>query len=170
VTAEKKNQFAIFIIFKEDIMEFIDKIKGQKPAEDENKFILSKESAANELKKLFDYYEIDIDEIEDKDLKKAIQQGYDRLIKAVRLGRLKVNIDGGIKVIQTLRGSSETIEYKEIDGTAKTQMDGKARDDYYGKSYALMGSLSGLGEAAIKKLKGVDISLAEVLGLIFLAV
>jgi len=49
-------------------------------------------------------------------------------------------------------------------------MAGKQADDHYGKAYALMGSLSSLGEDAIKQLKSVDLSLAEVLGLIFLSV
>lgn len=137
---------------------------------DKEKYILAKQAAKNELEKMFDYYEIDIDEIEDKELKKAIQQGYSRLIKAVRLGRLEIKIEDGIQIIQTLRDGTEKIMYREIDGTAKTEMAGKTLDDIYGKSYALMGSLSGLGEGAIKKLKSVDLSLAEVLGLIFLSV
>jgi plasmid stabilization system protein ParE len=127
------------------------------------------DAAKNELKKLFDYYEINIDTIETPELKKAIQSGYERLIKAVGLGRLEIKIEDGIKVIQTLR-NSEKITYREIDGIAKAEMAGKEPNDYYGKSYALMGSLSGWGEAAIKKLKGPDLSLCEVLGLIFLAV
>ena len=139
-------------------------------SDDAEKYVMTKESAKNELKKMLDYYEIDIDEIEDKDLKRAILQGYDRLVKAVRLGRLAVKIEDGIKILQTLRDGVTVIEYREIDGTAKTEMAGKAADDNYGKAYALMGSLSGLGEGAIKKLKSVDLSLAEVLGLIFLSV
>jgi plasmid stabilization system protein ParE len=132
-------------------------------------YILSKSAAENELEKMFDYYEIDVDEIEDKDLKKAIKQGYDRLIKAVRLGRLQIKIEQGITVIQTLRNGEELV-YKEINGEAKMAMAGKEQNDYYGKSYALMGSLSDWGEGAIKKLKGVDLSLVEVLGMIFLSV
>jgi hypothetical protein len=119
---------------------------------------------------MFDYYEIDIEEIEDKDLQKAIKQGYERLIKAVRLERLEIKIEDGIKVIQKLKSGSEIITYREIDGVAKSEMAGKLPDDLYGRAYALMGSLSGLGESAIKRLKGVDLSLTEVLGLIFLSV
>jgi len=136
---------------------------------DKTDYKFDKRTASAEIKKMLDYYEIDIDEIEDKDLKRAINQGYDRLIKAARLGRLSVKLEDGIKIIQTLRNGTE-ITYDEISGTAKTEMAGKAPDDHYGKSYALMGSLSGLGEGAIKQLKGVDLSLAEVLGLIFLSV
>lgn len=135
----------------------------------DGKYKLSKESAKNELKKMLDYYEIDIDEIEDEQLKNVILQGYDRMIKAVRLGRLQVKLENGIEIIQTLRNGT-VIKYREIDGEAKAQMAGKKPDDMYGKSYALMGALSEEGESAIKKLKGVDLSLVEVLGMIFLAV
>ena len=138
---------------------------------EDERYILSKDSAENELAKMIDYYEIDIKEIEDKELRRAIQQGYDRLIKAVRLGRLKIDTtDGQIKITQTLRANGDTIEYREIDGQAKSSMAGKSDGDNYGRAYALMGSLSGLGETAIMKLKGVDLSLVEVLGLIFLSV
>ncbi len=146
----------------------VQKPEATKP--DDTKYILSPESAANEIKKLFDYYEIELDEIEDADLKKAIKMGYDRLIKAVRMGRLEIKVENGIHVIQHLRSGKTDISYREIDGKSKTSMAGKSKEDYYGKSYALMGSLSNLGEAAITQLKGVDLSLAEVLGLIFLAV
>lgn len=138
--------------------------------DNDERYILSKESAENELKKMMDYYEIDIKEIDDKDLKKAISQGYERLIKAVRLGRLKIKTESGIQVIQTLRSNGTEITYREIDGKAKASMAGKDDKDYYGRAYALMGSLCGLGESAILALKGVDLSLVEVLGLIFLSV
>lgn len=132
---------------------------------------ISLQTAKNELKKMMDYYEIEIDEIEDQDLKKAIKQGYERLTKAVMKGRLKVSIDDkGITVIQTLKSTGKELKYKEINGEAKMAMAGKQADDYYGKSYALMGSLSEVGESAIKQMKGVDLSLVEVLGMIFLAV
>ena len=147
-----------------------DKIEGIKSMLVKKEYKLSKQAAKNELEKMLGYYEIDIDEIEDKELKKAILQGYARLIKAVRLGRLEIKLEEGIRIIQTLRDGSEKITYREIDGVAKTEMAGKNADDYYGKAYALMGSLSGLGEGAIKKLKSVDLSLTEVLGLIFLSV
>jgi len=136
---------------------------------DNTEYKYDRKTASAEIKKMLDYYEIDIDEIEDKDLKRLITQGFDRAIKAARLGRLEIKLENGIKVIQTTR-SGTVIEYREIDGVAKTEMAGKADGDSYGKAYALMGSLSGIGEGAIKQLKGVDLSLAEVLGFIFLSV
>ena len=129
---------------------------------DKPKYIASKETAKNEIQKLLDYYEIDIKEIEKREIRKAIENGYDRLVKAVRMGRLEVKIEGGLKVIQRTRPDkdekSEIIEYREIDGTAKCEMDGYPPDAHYSKAYALMGSLSNMGEGYIKKLKSVDLS------------
>ena len=61
----------------------------------EEKYILSIEAATGEVQKIFDYYEIEVDEIEDKDQKKFIKANYDRMVKAVRLGRLEVNTEKG---------------------------------------------------------------------------
>jgi len=135
----------------------------------ESEFTLSKESAENEMKKLLDYYEIKIDAIEDENLKKAIKQGYDRAIQAVRRKRLQIKLENGIQVIQTTRNGG-IFTYREIDGSAKCAMDGYPAEAMYKRAYALLGSLSGDGEKAIMNLKGVDLSLAEVLGLLFLAV
>jgi hypothetical protein len=135
----------------------------------EEKYKLSVSSARSELKKMTDYYEIEIEEIEDENLRKGIQQGYDRALQAIRKGRLQVKVENGIKIIQTTK-KGETIEYREIDGNAKAAMDGHPAEAYYRRAYALLGALSGNGEAAVKNMKGVDLSLAEVLGLLFLAV
>ena len=151
----------MYIIYK--------KIKGVLKPMQEEKYAISKKVAESELQKMLDYYEIDIDEIEDKKVKAAIKSSYDRLIKAVRLKRLEIKIEEEIKIIQTLR-SGQKIDYREIDGKAKVAMAGKEETDHYGKAYALMGSLSGWGESAILQIKGVDLSLVEVLGLIFLSV
>lgn len=145
-------------------------MENKEVIKEEKKYQLSIESAKAELNKMMEYYEIDIDEIEDGNLKNAIQQGYDRAIKSIRHGRLHVKIENGeIKIIQKCKSGTE-LTYREIDGEAKTQMDGYPADAIYKRAYALLGSLSGVGESVIKKMKGVDLSLAEVLGLLFLAV
>jgi len=137
----------------------------------DEKFKFSIETAKENLEKMFEYYEINIDEIEDEELRKHIKAGYDRLVKAVRLGRLEIDVSGkGIQIMQTLRSGGDPIIYREIDGAAKCEMDGFPAQAYNKKAQALMGALSGLGMGAIKNLKSVDLSLAEVLGLIFLAV
>lgn len=138
--------------------------------EKENK--LSKESAEKQVELFLDYYEIDIDNVPDKQQKSLIKNGMGRLVKAVRKGRLEIIVDdGSIKVTQTLaKNPDKKIEYPVLRGTHKTSMGDKGAEDYYGRAYALMGSLSGLGESAIEKLEGVDLSLVEVLGMLFLQV
>ena len=138
---------------------------------EKEKYKLGEKAAKEVLKKMLDFYEIEIDEIEDKDIRKAVKSGHNRLIKAIRLERLKVEYpDGTIKIIQYTRLNNQEIVYREIDGKAKVAMASKEEKDYYGKSYALMGALSDWGEQAIVSLKGVDSSLVEVLGMIFLSV
>jgi hypothetical protein len=133
------------------------------------KYVLAKNAAEGVIQSILDYYEIDIDEIEDKEQKKFIKQNYDRLVKAARLGRIEVKREKGIQIIQHLRDREEIFTYREIDGEAKAATAGKDKEDFYGRIYAVMGSLSGEGESAVKKMKGVDISLCEVLGAIFLS-
>jgi hypothetical protein len=135
----------------------------------ENKLKLSEKSAKENLQKMLDYYEIDIDDIEEKEVRRAVKSGLKRLIKSMMKGRLEIKIEEEFQVIQTTK-NGEKIIYREIDGKAKTSMANKEEKDYYGKSYALMGSLSNLGESAITSMKGVDLSLVEVLGMIFLQV
>lgn len=129
---------------------------------------LSEESAQEQLNQLLDYYEIDFTDIP-TDQKNSFDMIGKKLVKFIRQGRLEIKIEDGIKCIQTLKNGTTTIEYKELNGKAKTAMGTKSTEDGNGRIYALMGALSD-GEAAIIQLKGPDLSLAECLGAVFLAV
>jgi hypothetical protein len=132
---------------------------------------LSEQSAEDQLNLFLEYYELMEEDIPETQ-KSAFISACKRIIKAIRLGRLEITNVDGIKIVQTLKnpiGESQTIEYGRIVGKAKIAMKGKVDDDY-GKMYALLGSLSGLGEVAIQKLEGPDLSIAECLGLLFLQV
>ena len=129
---------------------------------------LSEESAQEQLNQLLDYYEIDFTDIP-TDQKNAFDMIGKKLVKFIRQGRLEIKIEDGIQCIQTLRNGTTTIEYKELSGKAKSAMGTKSAEDGNGRIYALMGALSD-GEAAIIQLKGPDLSLAECLGAVFLAV
>jgi plasmid stabilization system protein ParE len=147
-----------------DLTDTIEKMTG-----DDKKYKLSNEAAKAVVQKIFDYYEIDKDDIKDKKARDIIAINYDHLVKSARRGRLEVDLTNGIIVKQHLRSNpNEVITYKEIDGTAKKAMAGKEETDFYGRIYAIQGSLSDLGEGGIAKLKGVDLGLCEVLGAIFL--
>lgn len=132
--------------------------------------MISKEVAKEALDSFYDYYEIDMNDLDD-DLKMAVAGEVQRkLIKALQSGRLQIS---GASVKQTLKnppGEVTEITYGELTGKAKIAMKGKAEADHYGRIYALLGSLSGLGETAITGLKGPDLSLAECVGVLFLQV
>lgn len=132
-----------------------------------NELAISEEVAENEVQKLLDFYEIEIDDIDNNGLKSSITS----LKKAVRKGRLEIK-DEGI-IVQTLKrhkGEIGTLEYKELNGQAKKAM-GRARpDDANGRLYELLGSLSGMGSKAISNLRGVDLSLAESIGVVLMLV
>jgi hypothetical protein len=134
----------------------------------DSKFKIGKEAARAQLDTLYEYYEIDFNELPEE-LGKALRATDLKLLKSVRLGRVEISLDDNsiIKVVQNIR-SGEPLEYREIDGQAKVAMGGKDEKDHYGKAYALMGALCGLGETAITQLKSHDLSVAECLGTVFL--
>ena len=131
-------------------------------------FKISEDAAREQMDVLYDYYEIDLDSL-DGDVRSAVKQSEQKLVKAIRIGRLEIalNDDGVITVTQHVRGG-EVLEYREIDGKAKVAMGSKEAGDHYGRAYALMGSLCGHGDAVIIKLKGPDLSTVECLGTVFL--
>lgn len=138
---------------------------------------ISQENAEKEMEKYLAYFDLNIDELKSEqsnsDRRDALQSSYDRLIKAVRKGRLEVKTDGGedgdeIQLIQTVGkiGKETKLIYKELSGAAKVAMKDAETNDDYGRVYALAGSLNGLGMAGMKKLKGRDLSTAESIGAI----
>ncbi len=131
---------------------------------------ISEESAMEVFQKILDYYELDTDDLGDDKIQKVFESNFSRALKAIRLGRLSVEIGDRIEIKQTLKNNSEVLDYAVISGFHKTQMAGEKEDDHYGKIYALNGALTGVGKTGIMKLEGVDLSLAEVLGAIFLSV
>ena len=132
---------------------------------------LSKESAQVVLNLFLDEYEIDIDDCPEDEMEIQLDQ-YGRLIKQIRLGRIEIeSTEKGIIVTQHLKrppGEVQSITYNSVKGSSKSQMGNKKDTDVYGKMYAFLGSLSGLGEHAIMALSGVDLRTAESLGFLFL--
>jgi hypothetical protein len=140
----------------------------------EDKYKLSEESARKTFDEFIDYYEIDPEDIKETEAKNGLERVVEKMIKYIRLGRVEIKIEKeGMKVIQHLKrppGEMKEIEYGEISGRNKTQMKDKNPNDFHGRLYAMMGSLSGLGEKAMLDLKGVDLALVECLGALFLNV
>ena len=129
---------------------------------------ISEDAAREQLDALFEYYEIETDELPDAQ-KKATEAAGLKLLKAIRIGRLEIDLDDDdiIRIKQNIR-NGEPLIYREIDGKAKVAMSRKDDGDAYGKAYAMMGSLCGLGETAIISLKSHDLSVVECLGMVFL--
>lgn len=133
------------------------------------KYKLSEEVAEDQVQLFFDFYDLEVEDIPDDQIK-VLDMSLSRIKKAVRKGRLEfTESDGVVKITQHLKNET-TIIYGEISGRSKLSMKNKADSDNYGKIYSLCGSLTGIGESGIAKLKGADISLAECIGALFLQV
>jgi len=141
----------------------------------ENK--ISVEVAREQVDLFLDYYDMPLDELleelDDKNMKSGVKTSYSRIIKAIQKGRIEISTtdEDQLKIIQHVgKDNSETLEYKIIDGYAKSSMKNADSEDTYGKIYSLVGSLTGLGKEAILKLKGKNLSDAECIGMILLQV
>lgn len=134
-------------------------------------YIISEESAMDEICKFLDYYDIDIASLEmTENTEIAGERILDSLIKYYRLGKLKNKEDEkGFQVIQTLKSGQEII-YSEITALKKRSMDKLETKEQYGKLHSLMGALCGLGLDGVDKLHATDLAVLEVLGSIFLLV
>lgn len=123
---------------------------------------ISKESAREELKRFYEYYELDREELNQKQIE-AIEPIEEHIIKGLQKGMIEFTDDNGFTIVQKLK-SGETVNYKEMNGHAKMAMSKKSETDYTGQNYALLGSLSGLGQAGIVALRGPDLKRAEMIG------
>ena len=142
---------------------------------------ISEESAREQLGIFFDYYEIDSTNVGGGENSQEIfESTVDRLTDAIRKGHVEIKEnDDGLIVVQTLKKAKKVkegeaavsvLEYKEISGAAKDAMKHKKETDHYGRIHAMLGYLSGAGENAIKSLRGVDMSISECIGVLFLKV
>lgn len=134
---------------------------------------LSESSAQKQIDILTNAGVVEIEDITDEATRNGLLSSLNILKRSVRKGLLEIGIskEGELKIIQNLqKGNGKSIEYKEVTGEAKLIM-GKASDENnYEKAYTLLGYLSGLGIDGIKKLKGIDLSIAECLSAVFLGI
>jgi hypothetical protein len=127
---------------------------------------MSRETAEKEFRIFEEYYEIE--EFENEDQRAIYDQAKSKVVKAIQKGRVTISeVDGDFQVVQTTKKGVRLV-YREVDGRAKMEMD-KSKSDH-GRMYALLGALSKDGPDAIAQLKGADLSNAESLGALFLAV
>lgn len=126
---------------------------------------VSEENAKKQLDILIDYYEIEIDN-------EILEDSFDiiksRLIKAIQKGSLEITNEGGLKIKQVLK-NGDFLEYKELTGEAKLEMDKYEKNGAHAKMYGLAGFLTGKGHAVISKLPAADLKVTEALLPLFLA-
>lgn len=138
------------------------------------KYKISAEVAMDQVMDFLETYDIDIEAIDDNKSKSGVESSLNKLVSYVRLELVELTKkDGAVTVTQHLahpKGEVTTLVYSEIKGKNKVSMDGKSENDRYEMMYSLAGSLSGVGYDGILKLEGKDLSVAEVLGAIFLQI
>jgi hypothetical protein len=135
---------------------------------------ISPESAQEQVDLFASYYELEPDDIENEDAKKAVSMMLGKLKRYVMKTRVEIQMDGdSLKVIQKLRkpiNGLDTVVYKELTGLARVRMKDREDNDNYGKVYSLMGGLCGEPDSTMLKFSGVDLSTMETIGGLFLAV
>lgn len=138
------------------------------------KYDISAEVAMDQVMDFLETYDIDIEAIDDKKSKSGVESTLNKMVNYTRLKLIEfVKNDEKITISQHLshpKGEVTTLVYSEIKGKNKVSMDGKSENDRYEMMYSLAGSLSGIGYDGILKLEGKDLSVAEVLGAIFLQI
>jgi hypothetical protein len=139
------------------------------------KYDISYEAAENELAVFLDHYDIYPDDIVVKKDRENLKAALEAIIIHIRAGRISFvkHKDGQVDTIQklenTVDGAKNVATYKSTDiARAKVQMKDNDEKDYYGRMYALMGSLSGNGSTWIENKYGVDHKAIEALSILFL--
>lgn len=132
---------------------------------------ISEKVAMDQVLDLCEKFDVDVEAIQDKKQKKNFESMLNALLEYIRRGFLEFNDDGSITHhLQDAPEGNENpvINYKKLTGAQKLVMDGFEETDQWGKLYAVLGSASGFGENAIKKLSGIDLKVAEALTIFFL--
>jgi hypothetical protein len=148
---------------------------------------ISKEVAQDQLKRLLDFYLIELDDVdetedgvkkveslykkEEDDAEKATKSACSRLLRYIQHGLVEVTDENGLTVKQHLRfpiGNLETLTYKVVTGNAQREMRHAADNDIVGKICCLMGALSNVSGDTLRKFSGPDIGVLQCLGAVFL--
>lgn len=139
----------------------------------ENK--IPKENAEDQVQLFLDYYDIDPEEdAANKAHMESMKASIKKLVKHVARGRLEISQGkDGIEITQFIQfpiNDVSELKYKVLTGRNKGQMKNADEADQHGKIYSLVGSLTNWTGDSIAKLQGVDISVVECLGVLFLVV
>ena len=127
---------------------------------------ISEESAQAQVFSLLEFYQIDVESLP-ADRRPNLEFALDKLAGFVRQGLVEIQAPKVIHHLKNPPGAVPAIEYGEVGGINTVAMDRRDPKDTYGRIYELLGSLSGLGADAIQALKGVDLIVAENVGVLF---
>ena len=134
---------------------------------------ISEESAKKQLKIFNEYYEFKTSLVPATS-REAVDSAIDRILDAIINGRLTIRESSdGVELVQKFKfppGEKSEMTYGVLTGKTKVALKTKTEQDNFGKMYALVGSLTGIGDDGIQALKGPDLSLAECIGCLFLQV
>jgi hypothetical protein len=138
---------------------------------EEIEYKFSEEVAEDQLMLFLDAYEIRESNFYIEEEKTVYKNCIHRLLMAVRKGRMTFYDDGTCdQVLQDKR----TIHYGVLTGESKVQnktvINASSDSMMTSRQYSMMGSLSGLGTNAIKKIKGVDLGIIEALSFLLSSV
>lgn len=145
-------------------------LKGRK-----KEYMISEEAAFESLMELIEYYDFEVDDIENSDQKSQVTQNLKKIVRDIQSGRVEVvssadSNAGKPYFVQNIfdgknnESVKETIEYKGNLAKGKSATDGLSDKARHSMMYAFMGSLSGLGAGGMKALDGKDYSTMETLG------
>ena len=132
---------------------------------------VSEEVARAQVQAILDHYQIDVEGIPDGDIKRGTEGALEKLVSFARQGLFEVT-PSPFKITQHLKappGEIKDIAYPELGGRHKVAMDAYEPKAMYKRIQGLMGAMCELGDDAMRKLNGVDMSVMECLGMLFLS-
>ncbi len=137
---------------------------------------ISEENALPSVILLLGRYGVDLEAIEDEEIKKKTEAQAQRILSYVKAGHVEIYDENGrIKVKQHIQhrsadGNVEFIVYGELEGCNHTNLriDGDANG--FESIHQLLGEMCETkgGKSIIKKLRASDLKIAEELGTFFL--
>jgi len=134
---------------------------------DSKKYKVSKETAAAEAERLFDFYDVPLDDDSDN-----IKANFKKIERNIRLGVIELfETEDGLCVKQTLRKPTKKfseIKYGVVCGKTKLATKNTGTEDPYSAMYSMLASLSGNNIADFMDVKAPDLGLCESLALVFL--
>lgn len=142
----------------------------------DRKTVLSEETALPQVVLLLDRYGVDIEAIEDENVRKAQENQAQEILNRVMSGELEIyDEDGKIKVKQHLKNKSEnsnvdSIVYGELTGEHHQLYSVKKEDNGFTAMHNLLSMMSETNGASgiIPKLRASDLKTAELLATFFL--